>query len=328
MRQMSPNFGPISRLVSALAICLTVALIPAVTLAQGTRDKDAPRRIFGLPFLGHERLVVNDVFGDRYDRWRTGSVASSYIFGSEWTGALPTRPGALVEFRVLGEVIAPARLDLNWTGDRPYSQALSFGLHSHFARGGWDIAAGADAVITGPQVHLIDFQHWLHRVTRFDHTASALVRASQIPNGVHGSAVIEAGRSYTLADGARLRPFVELRGGVEDMVRVGFDFALGPAGEGELMVRDPVTGFRYRAVRRAPDGITFVAGADVAHVGQSLYLPAARNQISDARTRVRLGMHWQKDRWRGFYGLTWLGPEFKGQYEGQLIGGLRISYQY
>ncbi|EAQ04323.1 hypothetical protein OB2597_09274 [Pseudooceanicola batsensis HTCC2597] len=279
-------------------------------------------------YLGHGRLVVNDVFADRLDRWRTGSVAASHVFGRGWSGTLPDRPGALLEFRVLGEVIAPARLDLAWNGDRPYSQALSFGLHSHFRRGGWEMAAGADVVVTGPQTGLMDFQHFLHRVSRFDHTVSAQVRAAQIPNGVHGAAVFEAGRSYTLTDGARLRPFLELRAGVEDMVRIGFDFALGPAGRGDLMVRDPVTGHRYRALNGSANGSTFVFGADVAKVAESLYLPASRNTLTDARVRVRTGVHWQTDRWRGFYGMAWLGPEFERQFESQVIGAVRLQYRF
>ena len=296
-------------------ICLLLA-VPA--LAEGGR----------LSFLGHGRLTVNDLFGDRYDRWRTGSVAASYVFGSGWDGALPARPGQLIEFRVLGEIIAPARLDLNWSGDRPYSQALSFGLHTHFRRGGWEFATGADAVITGPQVGLIGFQHWLHRLTRFDHVASAQVRAAQIGNGIHASGVAEAGRQITLADGARLRPFVELRGGVETLARVGVDLAIGPAGQGELLVRDPVTGFRYRAITGAAKGTTFVLGADVAKVTQSLYLPASRNTLSAFRSRFRTGFHWQGDKWGGFYGMTLLGPEFQGQLESQLIGAVRFSYKF
>lgn len=303
---------------------LVLAVFTFVLFATVSAYADGGR----FSYLGHGRLSVNDVYGDRYDRWRTGSVAASAVFGPDWTGRLPSRPGALLELRFLGEIIAPARLDLNWPGDRPYSQALSFGLHTHFGVRGFDIAAGADAVITGPQVKLIDFQHFLHRVTRFDHVATSQVRAAQIPNGVHGSAVIEAGRSFDLMDGARFRPFIELRGGVEDLVRVGFDFAVGPAGLGELLVRDPVTGFRYRVVKGADDGITFVIGGDLAKVTNSIYLPATRNQLADLRGRFRTGVHWQKDRWRAFYGMTWLGPEFKRQTSGQLIGAVSVSYRF
>lgn len=298
-----------------LALALLLIVTAASVQAQGWSK------------IGHGRLTVNDLFADRIDRWRTGSVAASYVFGPDWTGRLPQRPGEILEFRILGEVIAPIRLDLPGAQDRPYSQALSLGLHTHFQRGGWDMAVGADAVITGPQIGLSDFQMFLHRVTKFDHRLHPAIAANQTPNGVHGSGVFEIGRDLSLGS-ARLRPFAELRVGVEDMARIGFDLAIGPAGQGELLVRDPVTGHRYRSVTRPEAGFTFVAGADVAKVWESLHLPAATNTLTDARFRVRAGLHWQRESWAGFYGLTWLGPEFVGQREGQFIGALRIQYKF
>ncbi|WP_407494833.1 lipid A-modifier LpxR family protein [Pseudooceanicola sp. MF1-13] len=303
------------RFVLALILLLNASL-PAD--AQG----------LGLSFLGHGRLNANDVIGDRRDRWRTGSLAASFVFGPEWTGRLPAMPGQIVEVRFLGEIIAPRRLKLPNAGDRPYAQSLSFGLHTHFGHKAWDFAVGADAVITGPQVRLLELQRFLHKMARFNHVASPQVIAGQIPNGLHGAVVAEAGRSFDLGGAARLRPFAEVRSGVENLVRVGFDLSVGPAGQGELLVRDPVTGYRYRSVRMAGDGFTFVLGGDVAKVGKSLYLPASRNQLSDLRSRGRAGVHWQKDRWRAFYGLTYLGPEFKGQRGGQVIGALNISHKF
>lgn len=300
-----------------LASVLTLLLLLTAAMAQAE----------GRSYIGHGRLSVNDLFGDRYDRWRTGSVAASYVFGPEWTGRLPAMPGQILEFRVLGEIIAPIRLDLPGAMDRPYTQALSLGLHTHFDRGGWQMALGADAVITGPQTGLSEFQDFLHRIARFDHRLHPAVAAAQTPNGVHGSGVFEIGRDIAFGPGT-LRPFAELRAGVEDMARVGFDLSVGPAWQGGLMVRDPVTGHRYSTIRTPETGFTFVAGADVAKVWNSLYLPAATNTLSDARVRARAGLHWQRDRWSGFYGLTWLGPEFAGQREGQLVGALSIRVRF
>ncbi len=302
-----------------MRILLSLLLILAASVASAD-DRSWSR-------IGHGRLSVNDLFGDRIDRWRTGSVAASYVFGPAWTGRLPDVPGQVLEFRILGEVIAPARLDLPWMMDRPYSQALSLGLHTHFDRGGWQVAMGADAVITGPQTGLSDFQMFLHRATGFDHMIHPAVAAAQTPNGVHGSGVVEVGRDLSLG-GATLRPFAELRAGVEDMARVGLDLTIGPFGQGELLVRDPVTGHRYRAVTRPTPGVAFVAGADVAKVWESLHLPSATNTLTDARYRLRAGVHVQRDTWAGFYGLTWLGKEFVGQRESQLIGALRIQIRF
>ena len=281
----------------------------------------------GWSLLGRGRLTVNDLFGDRYDRWRTGSIAASYVFGPEWTGALPSQPGQVLEFRLMGEIISPVRLDLPWAMDRPYAQSLSLGLHSHFDHHGYEVAAGADAVVTGPQLGLSDFQMFLHRTARFDHRIHPAVEAGQIPNGVHGSGVVEIGREVVLG-ATRLRPFAELRAGVEDLARIGFDLTVGPAGQGELLVRDSVSGHRYRTITNPVKGATFVAGADIAKVWSSLYLPSATTTLTDARARVRAGLHWQGDAWAGFYGLTWLGPEFTGQNEGQLVGALRLQMRF
>ncbi|WP_375174579.1 DUF2219 domain-containing protein [Pseudooceanicola sp.] len=299
------------RLFLALLLTLTAASVQAE----------------GWSRIGHGRLTVNDLFGDRIDRWRTGSVAASYVFGPEWTGRLPAMPGQILEFRILGEVIAPVRLDLPWAMDRPYSQALSLGLHTHFDRGGWQMALGADAVITGPQTGLSDFQMFLHRITRFDHMLHPAVAAAQTPNGVHGSGVFEIGRELGLG-AAVLRPYAELRVGVEDLARIGFDLSFGPVGRGELLVRDPVTGHRYRTITRRDQGMSLVVGADVAKVWESLHLPAATNTLTEARYRLRGGIHWQGKKWAGFYGLTWLGPEFVGQSEGQLVGALRLQVRF
>ena len=115
-------------------------------------------------YIGYGRLIVNDSLGDFHDRWRTGSVAASHVWGPDWTGALPGRPFDILEFRVLAEVIYPLSYNAPRAGDRPYAAAWSFGMHTHFQRGGWDLATGADLVITGPQTGLPDFARALHEV--------------------------------------------------------------------------------------------------------------------------------------------------------------------
>ena len=46
------------------------------------------------------------------------------------------------------------------------------------------------------------------------------------------------------------------------------------------------------------------------------------------RSRLRAGFHWDTGRARGFYGLTWLGPEFTGQRTGQLVGSVRLNIDF
>ncbi|WP_026757190.1 lipid A-modifier LpxR family protein [Sediminimonas qiaohouensis] len=298
----------------AAACCAIIAMAGTITHAQ-ERER-----------LGYGRLVTNDAFGDVQDRWRTGSVASSRVWGRGWTGELPGRFGDILELRIGGEIIAPNNTITPAPGDRPYAGALSLGLHTHFRTGALEMAVGADVVVTGSQTGLDGFQDALHSVLGMRGTSGA-VRSAQIPNGVHPTLVVEAGHVLSLSDRARLRPFVEGRAGVENILRAGADLTIGEMGQGELLVRDPVTGQRYRAIRQINAGYSFVLGGDIAKVSDSTYLPASRGySLTNTRDRLRAGVHWQSESGQSaYYGLTWLGREFKAQSSGQLVGSLRLK---
>ncbi|MGR3323675.1 MAG: lipid A-modifier LpxR family protein [Pseudooceanicola sp.] len=298
------------RFLAALSICLAIA---------------PPLMAEERQFLGHGRLIDNDDFADFRDRWQTGSVAASYAWGPAWTGRPPSRPGQLLEFRILGRIIAPSRLDRVDRRDRPYANALSLGLHTHFDWDGLDVALGGDVVITGDQTGIYRIQQALHDTFGFDGPSDA-VRAAGIGNGVHGAAVVEIGQEVSLGR-ARLRPFVEARYGVEALARFGADLTFGGAGRGGLLVRDPVTGQRYQVVKSEPAGFSYVLGADFAAVTESIYLPEPAHDPLN-RLRLRAGVHWEGERARLFYGVTWLSREFAGQPNGQLVGSLRIDYDF
>jgi hypothetical protein len=279
--------------------------------------------------LGYGRLVTNDLFGDGKDRWQTGSVASSRVWGSGWNGAAPEAFGDILELRFGGALMAPADLAAPAAGDRPYAGALALGLHTHFSRGATEVAMGADMVFTGPQTGLDRFQDALHDVLGVDHSTAG-VRATQIGNGMHPTLVFEAGRALSLSDSARLRPFIEARAGVENILRVGADLTVGNYGQDALLVRDPVSGQRYRAIAGGGAGLSLVLGGDIAKVSNSTYLPASRGyRLSNTRDRLRAGVHWQGKSGRSaYYGLSWLGKEFKGQADDQLIGSLRLKLAF
>ena len=46
--------------------------------------------------IGYGRLITNDFIGDGKDRWRSGSVASSRVWGPEWSGQLPSGIGEII----------------------------------------------------------------------------------------------------------------------------------------------------------------------------------------------------------------------------------------
>lgn len=296
-------------------ILLAVALCSSAT--AGERIK-----------LGHGRLVVNDFLGDNYDRWRTGSVASSHVMGSGWNGQLPEAFGEIIEFRFLGEIIAPENLTTPSVGDRPYAGALSMGMHTHFQRAGFDFSLGGDLTAVGPQTGLGDFQTAVHDVLGVT-APSATTLGSQIANKFYASGTVEVARSFAVGQATTVRPFVEARAGLETYVRAGVDVTIGHIGQGELLVRDTVSGHRYRTVQQNVPGYSVVLGADIAKVDSSAYLPGGLGYVlTDTRDRVRAGVHWQGEKSSVFYGVSWLGEEFVGQSDSQVVGAIRLNLQF
>lgn len=278
--------------------------------------------------LGWGRAFTNDGLGDFKDRWRTGSYTVSRIRGPSWSGDLPATFGEILEFRARAEIVAPERLDIVPPGDRRYAGILSLGLHSHFDMGGFETSLGADLVMVGPQTGMDDIQSFIHRVLDYP---EPLVAATQIPDALYPTLVAEVARSLDLADGRTIaRPFVEAQAGLETFLRAGVDLSFGGYGKGALMLRDQVSGQRYRAVAgdRVP-GLTFTLGGDVARVFDSRLLPeGGQAEVSDSRSRLRAGVAWQGKKASAFYGLTWLGKEFETQPESQLVGTLSFSLRF
>ncbi len=279
--------------------------------------------------IGYGELLTNDLFGDTHDRWRTGSYANSRVWGPEWTGQAPAAFGQLLELRFNGEIIAPENVAGPVPGDRPFAGILSLGLHTHFQPRLIEYSVGADIVLTGPMTQLDEFQGLVHDVLGGNNMSPA-VRAAQVGNDVNPTVVMEAGREFSIGQAARLRPFVEARAGLETLIRAGADLTVGRIGQGELLVRDPVTGHRYRAVEQQRSGYALVLGADIARVTDSELISSSRGlSLTDARSRVRAGLHWQGKKGGAlFYGLTWLDQEFTTQRDEQIVGSLRLKLNF
>ncbi len=280
--------------------------------------------------FGFGLLVSNDTFGDGHDRWRSGSFASSYVWAPDLGAGLPASPGEVIEFRFNGEILAPENISRPAPRDRRYAQALSFGLHTHFRRRAMEYAVGADLVVTGPVTQLDHLQKAFHSVLG-GRTLSPAVKAAQISNDVDPTLVIEAGREFPFGARMRLRPFIEVRWGIETLLRAGGEVTLGRFGQGGLLVRAPDTGQRFSAVQEAPyRGFSLVLGGDVAHVINSDFFPSTGPvRLRETRARARLGLHWRNRKGTSlFYGLNWLGKEFEGQREGQFAGSLQLRLKF
>jgi len=309
---MSQEFGMFKALLT-LALCGF-----AVTAQAQAQDRVT---------LGHARLLGNDAFGDSKDRWQTGSYATSILRGPMWDGSLPTRPGEILEYRLRGQVIAPADLVAPVAGDRRYAGVLAAGLFTHFALAQFETSLGVELVATGPQTGIGNLQRAVHNLLGLP---EPVVLGNQIGNAVHPTASAEIGRSLRFGDGLTLRPFAEAQAGVETLARLGGDVVLGGLGRGALMVRDTVTGQRVEGINGSDgSGLSLSFGGDVARVFDSAYLPTGgAATLRDTRRRLRLGLNWQGERAEVFYGLTLLGREFATQPESQVVGSLRLRLEF
>jgi hypothetical protein len=279
--------------------------------------------------LGYGRLITNDFLGDLQDRERTGSVMSSRVWGPEWTGSLPTGFGDLIELRLGMEVLAPEDLVTPAAGTRPWAGALSAGIHSHYRHRSVEYAVGAAIYMTGPQNGLGRLQQQFHELIGDTPPSDATLNA-QIGNGFHPTVRMEAARVFDLGTSSTIRPFIEGQAGIENLMRAGVDFTYGNIGKGELLVRDHTSGHRYRVIQNSANkGFSFVAGADIAYVSDSTFLPQNRGyNLTDHRDRARVGVHWQGEDASAFYGVTWLGKEYDAQPNDQVVGSLRVNFNF
>jgi len=275
--------------------------------------------------IGSGRLFNNDFIGDGADRWRTGSYVYSRIRAPRAFGA-ESAFGELLEYRLRGEIIAsdPSAVA---PGDRPYVGALSFGVHTHFDYGSALVSLGVDATAIGPQTGMSRFQAAFHDRLGMP---EPVFTDGQLGDAVYLGGTAAVTTSIDVAPSTALRPFIEAQIGVEDTLRVGGDLIFGPVGQAELLLRDVVTGQLYRATDNGETGFSFVVGGDIAAVGDSVYLPQDRGVTpNDLRKRARAGVHYQhREGVSFFYGLTYLGGEFQGQSDGQVIGSLKLNFNF
>ena len=272
--------------------------------------------------IGTGRSFNNDYFGDGRDRWRTGSYTYSHLRA---TGAYDPNDrafGNIIEYRLKTEIISPGRGGT----DRPYVGAISLGARTHFGDGPWHYALGADVTFIGPQTGLSNFQEAFHEA--FD--LRAPLTANELPNDTIFGARASASYTYRMSDQVSLRPFAEVLTGPETVARLGADILVGPVGQTDLWLRDDVTGQPYRGTDAGVTGVSFLAGADYAFVEDSVYLPANRGVTAmNNRSRARLGVLWQPlPNLSVFYGATYLSEEFVGQSEGQVVGSLRLGFNF
>ena len=85
-------------------------------LPQGIQAKEKAK------LLGYGLLFTNDFFGDGRDRWRTGSLVSSRVFGSPKMNRTLPRREALNELRLFSQIIARQIYRVILTGPTPVTR--------------------------------------------------------------------------------------------------------------------------------------------------------------------------------------------------------------
>ena len=301
-----------------LAVLLSFA-VPSLAVAEQRSLSDDPL------ILGAGRLFTNDYFGDGRDRWQSGSYVLSFVAGERMEGVQPF--GSLREYRFRSSVIAsdgfgPA------PGDRPYAGSMSVGVHTHFGTDTTQSRVGVDVTLIGPRTQLSTFQSRMH-----DALSIPQVRFTdqQLGNETVVGLSGETAEMLSFGEGVTARPFGEVQIGPEDTIRIGADVMISGGLAGDLLIRDVTTGHLYTGITDPLNtGFSFVIGGDAAYVADSIYLPggglaAPRSQ----RTRGRAGVHWHGEGGASvFYGLTYLGPEYEGQSEGQVTGSLKLNFNF
>lgn len=280
----------------------------------------------GPGLLGIGRLFTNDYIGDGRDRWQSGSYVFSFMAGSRAPMGEAQPFFSLREYRLRSAIIASNGRG-QAPGDRPYAGTLSFGVHSHFGQGTTQARLGADLTLVGPQTNVSRFQGHAHEVLNMRRVRFT---EQQLPNDAWLGLSGELAEVMPLGVGVTLRPFGEVQRGPEDLVRLGADVFIGGDMAGDLLIRDVTTGHPYVGLGTAAPGMTFVLGADTALVADSRFLPGGDWAAPrDRRDRVRAGVHWRSEGDASvFYGLTYLGPEYAGQTEGQVTGSVRLTFDF
>lgn len=279
-------------------------------------------------FLGFGRLFTNDILGDGHDRWQTGSLQTSRVWGPRRQDILPENMGEILEFRLNFQSVAPWDLTRNDVNDRQYAPALTIGVHTHFKPQNWVFDLGIEASILGPQNGIEAFQNRIHDLVGSDRI-SPVVSANQAANRVVFGVSSEAYRQIALSEKTTFTPFVETRYGLESYFRVGGDLMIGNIAKRDLAVRDAVSGFKYPTVIHAERGTSVIVGADTAWVETSALFPEGSTvDLTNVRHRVRAGILHKRSKFDGFYGVTWLSPEFDQQPSGQVVGSLRLDFRF
>lgn len=302
-----------------------------------------------------EGVFWDDFFGDGKDRWKTGGITQSYVFpehifsNGNW---LKGRASAL-ELNVRALVMTPD--DTAFAGvnsdDRPFAQYAAIGLYLRSITRPEALTpvvavqaedrVGIEVGWQGDPLPLFDIQNSLHGMTGTNGDAGNL------SNTIDGELLVnlEARRTWRFhidGSGAGARrdlefaPFVQTSLGMrENSLRAGGDFFVGSALEGRTWGSDLSTGAVMAGASMPRQGFNWTVffGGDVGYIASDAFLDGGfagggpSVQRRDIVGRARAGLLLEYDNLGVGFSLNWLGQEFRGQSDGQVIGAIQLKYR-
>jgi len=171
--------------------------------------------------------------------------------------------------------------------------------------------------------------------------------AGNLSNTIDGELLVnlEARRSWRFhidGSGAGARrdlefaPFVQTSLGMrENSLRAGGDFFVGSALEGRTWGSDLSTGAVMAGASMPRQGFNWTVffGGDVGYIASDAFLdggfagggPSVPRR--DIVGRARAGLLLEYNNLGVGFSLNWLGPEFRGQSDGQVVGAIQLKYR-
>ncbi|HUS55907.1 MAG TPA: lipid A-modifier LpxR family protein [Thermohalobaculum sp.] len=335
-----------------------VALV-AFTVAASAHAGESPRDasegwewLASINEIQTEGVFWNDSFGDGKDRWKSGGLTQAFVFpehifsNDNW---FEGRASGL-ELNVRGLVMTPDNTASTRTdsGDRPFAQYAAVGIYlDSIVRPralsptvGLQIEDrfGVEAGWQGDPLPLFDIQNAVHGMTGTEGNAGNL------SNSINGEVLVNLEARRTLrfhADGSlrdiEFAPFVQTSLGMrENSLRVGGDVFIGSALEGRTWGSDLATGAVMAGASMPGEGInwTFFAGGDLGYIASDAFLDGGfagngpRVERRDLVGRARVGVLMDYNEFSVGFSLNWLGEEFHGQSDGQVIGAIQLKYRF
>lgn len=305
--------------------------------------------------LNPEGVFWNDFLGDGKDRWKSGGLTQSYTFPERifdtdpWTPWFENRASG-IEGQVRGLVITPDNTSVegHTEGDRPYAQYLGLGVHLRSDKRprpaalgtslGVEDRVGVEVGWVGEPLFLFDMQDRLHESLGMDETNVS--DENSVSNGwlvnLEGRRTWRFHRDMGAAD-VQVAPYADAALGLrENSLRVGGDILVGNALAGRTWNEEPATGAMMPGARPPREGWDWAAylGGDVGAIGSDALLgggPFSSGPSIDEKTfvpRARSGIAVGYGPVTVHYGVAYIGPEFEGQDQGQLIGAISVKLPF